>query len=369
MAAAPLLPASGAETGVTPREVLIGQTLTLQGGSNNYGVAVQEGVAAVVQSVNAQGGVFGRKLVVRVLDDDNKSSLAGTNARALVQRDKVFVLFGSIEGGPSTAVADVAAELAVPFFGPMAGSPGLRRPHQPWVFPVRAEHREEFRALLQHARSIGEMRVAFLRSDSAIGQAHLDNVRALCKELGLELVLDLPFRSDVPDAQLADLADRIGKADVQMVFNHGSPDVYGRLIMAARARGLRTSFSAVNSGAAQLAKRLGVLAHGMVFAQVMPSPWERKWAVTRIYQEVFTRAWPGREFSYGSLEGFVTARALVEALRAAGPNLTRAGFVQGLYATGGLDVDGLRVSFKPGDHTGMGLVDLSIVTREGRFRH
>ena len=343
MAAAPLLPASGAETGVTPREVLIGQTLTLQGGSNNYGVAVQEGVAAVVQSVNAQGGVFGRKLVVRVLDDDNKSSLAGTNARALVQRDKVFVLFGSIEGGPSTAVADVAAELAVPFFGPMAGSPGLRRPHQPWVFPVRAEHREEFRALLQHARSIGEMRVAFLRSDSAIGQAHLDNVRALCKELG--------------------------KADVQMVFNHGSPDVYGRLIMAARARGLRTSFSAVNSGAAQLAKRLGVLAHGMVFAQVMPSPWERKWAVTRIYQEVFTRAWPGREFSYGSLEGFVTARALVEALRAAGPNLTRAGFVQGLYATGGLDVDGLRVSFKPGDHTGMGLVDLSIVTREGRFRH
>jgi ABC-type branched-subunit amino acid transport system substrate-binding protein len=364
----PLAPAK-ADNGVTAQQLLIGQTITLQGGKNDYGVAVQEGITAVIRDTNARGGVNRRLLRLVTLDDDNRNEQAEANARTLITRDKVFMLFGSIEGGPSSAVAKVAAEASVPFFGPMAGSPILRRPHQPWVFPVRAEHREEFRSLLQHAKSIGETRVAFVRSDSQTGRDHLENVKLLCRELGLELVLDLPFKSDVTDAQLAEMADRIGKAKVQTVFNHGGIGVYARLVRAGRAQGLRTSFNAVNSGAAQLAKQLGDLAPGMVFSQVMPSPWERKWAVTREYQELFAKTWPGHEFSYGSLEGFVTARALVEALRAAGPNPTRAGFAQGLYANGGLDIDGLVLTYQPGVHAGMGLVDLSIVTREGRFRH
>jgi branched-chain amino acid transport system substrate-binding protein len=94
--------------------------------------------------------------------------------------------------------------------------------------------------------------------------------------------------------------------------------VYEKLIRKSRAQGLPTSFYAVNSGSAQMAKHLGPLAHGMVFTQVVPSPWERKTAITREYQEEFAKQKPGREFSYGSLEGYVTAKALVAALRLAG---------------------------------------------------
>ena len=77
------------------------------------------------------------------MDDDGKNVTAAQNARQLIA-DGVFLLFGSIEGGLSTAVAEVATELKVPFFGPMAGFRTLRRPHLAYVFPVRAEHREEF---------------------------------------------------------------------------------------------------------------------------------------------------------------------------------------------------------------------------------
>jgi hypothetical protein len=133
---------------------------------------------------------------------------------------------------------------------------------------------------------------------------------------------------------------------------------------------VRASFSAVNSGSAQLAARLGDLAHGMVFAQVVPSPWERKSAITREYQEEFRRQKPGQSFSYGSLEGYLTAKALVGALRLAGPNPTREGFVRALYGAGGLELsEGLRATYAPGEHTGLTLVDLAIVTREGKFRH
>ncbi|MDO9602978.1 ABC transporter substrate-binding protein [Hydrogenophaga sp.] len=240
-----------AQDGVSPRQILIGQTLTLQGGKNEYGVAVLEGVKTYLDQVNRQGGVLGREVVVTVLDDDNKSSQAETNAHQLVSQGKAFLLFGSIEGGPSTAVMKAALELNVPFFGPMAGSPTLRTPHQPSVFPVRAEHKAEFRALLAHARSLGVQRVAFFRSDSETGQQHLDNVTRLSQELGLNLVADLPFKSDVSDAGIDALVAQMARSQAQMVFNHGGIGVYEKLIQKARAQGLKTSFYGVNSGSTQ----------------------------------------------------------------------------------------------------------------------
>jgi ABC-type branched-subunit amino acid transport system substrate-binding protein len=106
----------------------------------------------------------------------------------------------------------------------------------------------------------------------------------------------------------------------------------------------------------------------MVFTQVVPSPWERKTAITREYQEEFRKQKPGREFSYGSLEGYVTAKALVAALRLAGPEPTRECFLAGL-TNASLDLNGLRANYNRDQHTGLSFVDLAIVTREGTFRH
>ena len=357
-----------AADGVTKGQLLIGQNITLQGGKNDYGVSVQEGIQAYLALINGRGGVNGRQVVLKTLDDDNKAAQAEANARQLVEQDKVFILFGSIEGGPSTAVMKAAVDLKVPFFGPIAGSPTLRRPHQPLVFPVRAEHREEFRALLAYGKSIGATRVGFMRSDSETGQQHLANVKLLCDELGMELVADLPFKSDISDAQIDQLVGQLEKTRAQVVFNHGSPGVYEKLIRRSRGKALATTFYGVNSGSAQMAKHLGPLAHGMVFTQVVPSPWERKTAITREYQEEFSKQKPGREFSYGSLEGYVTAKALVAALRLAGPEPTRESFLAGL-ANASLDLNGLRAVYSRDQHTGLSFVDLAIVTREGTFRH
>lgn len=355
--------------GVSTKQILIGQNITLQGGRNEYGTAVMDGIHAHLQDVNARGGVNGRQIVLKTLDDDNKSSQAEANARALIEQDKVFILFGSIEGAPSTAVMKASTELQVPFFGPMAGSPTLRRPHQPLVFPVRAEHRDEFRVLLEYIRNTGGKRVAFFRADSDVGLQHLENFRRLCQELGLELVLDLPFKSDISDAQLSAMAGRIASANLHGVINHGSAGLYEKLIRQTRALGSPTPFMGVNSGSSQLARHLGELAHGMLFAQVVPSPWERKTELTREYQEAFRRHKPGVDFSYGSLEGYLTAKALVAALRLAGPSPTRESFVQGVLKAGALDVNGLRLLYQPGDHAGLKLVDLAIYSRDNRFRH
>jgi branched-chain amino acid transport system substrate-binding protein len=361
-------PATGllaAEPGVSTGEILIGQNITLQGGKNSYGVEVLAGIRTLFDETNRDGGVNGRQIVLRTLDDDNKSANAEANARTLI-KEGAFIVFGSIEGGPSTAVMKVTEELKVPFFGPMAGSPTLRRPHAPLVFPVRAEHREEFRALIQYGRSIGLKRVGFFHSDSEVGLQHLANVKLATTEAGVEFAVALPVKSETTDAMLDGFIEQLRTARAEMVINHGSASVYERLIRKARLAGLSTTFLAVNSGSTQLAAALGPLSQGMVFSQVVPNPWARKTAITREYQEAFARVHPGRGFSYGSLEGYLTAKALVAALRQAGAQPSRAALVKALEKSD-LDLGGVKVRYRPGDHTGSTFVDLALVTRDGRF--
>jgi branched-chain amino acid transport system substrate-binding protein len=359
--------AYAAEPGVTAGEIVLGQNITLQGGKNRYGVAALDGIKLYLDAVNAAGGVHGRKIVLRTLDDDNKAPSAEANARKLVA-ENAFILFASQEGGPSTAVAKVAEELRVPFFGPMAGSPNLRRPHSPMVFPVRAEHRDEFRALMEWGQRTGLKSVGFLLSDSDVGRAHLENVKIAAAELGMSVTLALPFKGDISDQMLGEMADQIAATQPDLMFNHGSAGVYGKLIAKARKTRVKTTFMAVNSGSTQLAADLGPLAHGMVFSQVVPSPWERKHPISREFQEAMNKSRPGVALSYGGLEGYLTAKALVMALQATGKDLTRATFVSTLERSN-FDLGGMTIRYSNKSHDGSRFVDLSMYSRDDRFIH
>ncbi|GAA6142907.1 ABC transporter substrate-binding protein [Hydrogenophaga sp. 5NK40-0174] len=357
-----------AEDGVSAREILLGQNITLKQGKSDYGVAVRQGVEVALKEINAAGGVHGRAIAIKVLDDDGSAENAAANAKELIEKDKVFALFGSVEGGPSTAVMKVALEHDVPFFGPMAGSPGLREADKPIVFPVRVGHREEFVALLDQARSLGITKVGFYRKSTATGEQHLANVVRHVNKTGMELVADLPFGSDESEGQVRATVDRIRASGAQMVFNHGSVSAYQRLIKMARLMGVKAYFYGVNSGSSQLADHLGDLSHGMVFAQVVPSPWERKTEITRAYQAAFKQYMPDVSFSYGSLEGYLTTKAMAEALKLAGPKPTRASFVSKLNGSV-IKFDGLTISYLNGENPGLNFVDLALFTRRGRFQH
>ncbi|HPH12943.1 MAG TPA: ABC transporter substrate-binding protein, partial [Burkholderiaceae bacterium] len=101
----------------------------------------------------------------------------------------------------------------------------------------------------------------------------------------------------------------------------------------------------------------------------VPSPWERKREIAREYQDAARKASPNPEFNYGALEGYMTAKVLVMALRTIpAKELSRASLVKALYSTP-FDVGGLMVRFEPGNHEGSRFVDLSIFSREGRFIH
>lgn len=74
------------------------------------------------------------------------------------------------------------------------------------------------------------------------------------------------------------------------------------------------------------------------------------------------------EVSPAMLEGFASAKVLVEGLHRAGPKPSRAKVLAALDNFGKFDLGGLSLSFSPTDHTGLDFSDLSIITASGKFR-
>jgi branched-chain amino acid transport system substrate-binding protein len=103
-----------AEDGVTDKEVVVGAGLDLTGAVANWGVNIKAGMEAVFSRVNEAGGVHGRKIRLIAYDHVYQPPKAVTNAKRLVERDRVFVMMGHL-GTPTTkAIKDYLDEKRVP---------------------------------------------------------------------------------------------------------------------------------------------------------------------------------------------------------------------------------------------------------------
>lgn len=358
-----------AEPGVTPKEILIGQTVALNGSTGEHGRAVVLGAKAYLDKVNAAGGIQGRRIILKTLDDGGNSGQAGENTRKLIEGDGVLAVFGGIEGGPCEASMKVATERKVPLVACMAGSPALREPFSRYVFPVRAPHFNEFEKFIETALQFGQNRIAFLHTDNANGQKHLANVKKLLAERKTELTLALPISSGAEKPDAAKLAQQLIAAKVDTVFNHGGYGLYAQVIKEVRARGGNIQFMAVNSGSHQLVQLLGTEARGLILTQVMPSPTSSTLPIVKEYREVLKKAVPNAEYSFSSLEGYISARALVEGLHRAGAKLSREQLVTAMEEMENVDLGGFHISYTKARHQGAVFVDILVVGADGRIFH
>ncbi len=87
------------------------------------------------------------------------------------------------------------------------------------------------------------------------------------------------------------------------------------------------------------------------------------------YQEAIEKLLGRKEFSFTSLEAFIGAKVTVEALRRAGPKLTRESFMRALDGLNNFDAGGFPVSFSPTNHNGSNYVELTVIGRELKFRY
>jgi branched-chain amino acid transport system substrate-binding protein len=103
--------------------VLIGEVGSLTGSEATFGISTRNGVELAVNQANAAGGVKGKKIGVRVYDDQGKPEEAANAVTRLISQDKVKVIIGEVASSNSLAMAPKAQAAQVPMITPSSTNP------------------------------------------------------------------------------------------------------------------------------------------------------------------------------------------------------------------------------------------------------
>ncbi|HEV7192513.1 MAG TPA: ABC transporter substrate-binding protein [Jatrophihabitantaceae bacterium] len=119
--------------GVTATSILLGTTQPLTGPAAPGYSKISAAMSAYFAYANAGGGVNGRKVTLKVLDDGYNPTTTATDTRELVLQDKVFALVGALGTPTHTAVLDFIKQNKVP---DLFVSSGSRSWNQPTKYPT-----------------------------------------------------------------------------------------------------------------------------------------------------------------------------------------------------------------------------------------
>ena len=359
--------ATQAENGVTDREVLIGQFAAVSGPSAQLGLRMQLGMQAYISAVNAQGGVNGRAIKLITRDDGYEPEKAAAAVKALIHEDKVFALAGSVGTPTGLAALPILSEEQVPLIGLFTGAQALREPFNRNVFHVRASYFDETERIVQHLTTLGIKKIAVFYQNDAYGKAGLEGVTRALGKRQLKPVSTATVERNTVD--VAASMETLVKSEPEAIVQIGAYKACAALIKQARAKGYGGQFFNVSFvGSRALAEELGDAGQGVVISQVVPFPFAQGIPIVREYQLRMTEAGQ-KDFDFSSLEGYLTARVLVEGIRRAGKNLSRDALIAGLESMHDVNLGGFTINYGAKSHQGSNFTDLTIVGRGGKFIH
>jgi branched-chain amino acid transport system substrate-binding protein len=137
-----------------------------------------------------------------------------------------------------------------------------------------------------------------------------------------------------------------------------------------RQAGKQPQFFALSVvGLKALSAELGAEAAGVAISQVVPFPDNSTAPVVREMRQLPTAMLPAAGVTYTTLEGFIAAKVMAEALRRAGPQLSREKLVAALESMRDFDVGGFPVNYAGGSHLGSRFAEVTIVSKSGRLMH
>jgi branched-chain amino acid transport system substrate-binding protein len=326
-----------ADPGVTSTTVLLGGTVPLTGEAAAFGT-VGPGARAYFEYVNARGGVHGRKIDYRFYDDAYNPAQTVQATRRLVEQDRVFALFNSVGTANNLAVRDYLNAQKVPqlFAGDGSQSIGREFARYPWTMGFLQSYRGEGgvygRTL---ARTSPKARVAVLYENTELGLDMLTGLTRAIAGKGPRVVAKQSYEFTGADVSSQVSLLKTSGADTLMLF--ATPKFFLNAIRAAHNLGWKprvyvasvsiepTIMSIARLNAPELTR--GALS--IAFVKNPNDPvWARDKAVA-LYRSIMRRHHPtGTPSDVYNWYGMTVAWTMVETLRKAGKNLTRAGLLR-----------------------------------------
>jgi ABC-type branched-subunit amino acid transport system substrate-binding protein len=355
-----------AEDGVSKDRVVFGQVAALDGPAQALGKGMREGILAAFDEANRAGGIHGRKLELKSVDDGYEPEKTIDAIKKMLAEDKVFALVGPVGTPTSKAGQPIATDARVPFIGPFTGAEFLRDPYNRYIVNVRGSYYQETESWIEHlTKDLGISKIAILYQDDAFGLAGLEGVKRAMAKRNMSLVSMGSFKRNTVAVKSA-LLD-IMKTEPQAVVTVGPYKPIAEFIKLARRASLDAVFVAISFvGPDALAQELGDMGDGVVVSQVVPFPWDISIPVVASYQAALALA--NGKPGFVSLEGYLVGRLVVETLKRLSGEPTREAFLDVIAKNGSFDLGGITLGYGPNKNQGMDQVFFTILQADGSFK-
>ncbi len=360
--------AASAEDGVSADKIVFGQPAPLDGPASALGLGMKMGLEAAFAEVNKAGGVKGRKLELKSIDDGYEPTKSIEAAKKLLEEDKVFAIAGPVGTPTSAATQPIATAAGAPFIGAFTGAEFLRAPHKPLVMNIRASYFQETEAMVERlTKDLGATKIAIMYQDDAFGQAGLAGVKKALEKRQMQLAGEGTFERNTVAVKTALL--NIKKADPHAVIMISPYKPAAEFIKLAKQIKLDVTFVNISFvGSDALAKELGAAGTGVVITQVVPFPKDAATPVVGRYHAALKATSPDAQPGFVSLEGYLVGRAIIAGLEKVNGDLTRKALLEAVQKAGTLDLGGFKLAYSDSSNRGSDQVFLTVIQPDGSFK-
>jgi len=325
-------PAAAQAPGVTEKEILLCSYQPMTGNESTY-FRMGKGADVWYRNVNEKGGVNGRKINFKMVDDQYNPSRTTVVVKEFIERDKCFAIANPLGSAPTAAVIDYIAENKVPLVGAGTGAAkNLEFPSR-YVFPLYPSYNTEGQDLVRFAKEqLGGQTVALLYQNDPSGKTHLAGVESVLDKYGVKLVAKEPYEKNELDVSSQTIKMKGANPDV--VLCSCAPEHAARFLTERQKLGWKVPVVVVFFGQSpkviELAGKEAV--EGVYFSTIFRRP-NSPDPQMRQFVTLLKKYYPNEEPDAIHMWGYAGAQVVTEALGRMPKEtskITRDGFVESL---------------------------------------
>ena len=354
------------------QELVIGQVASLSGTNGaDLGQGLQIGLQLAVDKANAAGGVNGKKLKLITKDDKYIPDETVKLTQELISQDKPIALAGYRGTANMIAVikSNALTDASIAMVGTLTGAKEVQGAAN--IFHVRTSYQNEIGQIVEQLGRIGITQIGLFYVDDAFGNSGKEAVEQVLAKANRKPAAIAAYDKS-PDKVMASIEQAVKTlvdAQPQAVVMVAVGDPVYEFVKRFRALAPSprlVSISVVNP--AVVTEKVGQkLAHGMGFSQVFPYPYSDNIKLVREYRALLAKHPSKAQPNYFSLEGYISGLVLIEGIRKAGPNPTRAKVLESLKKMPSQDLGGFFVKFDAANN-GSRFTELTVIGSDGKLK-
>ncbi len=333
------VPAQAAEVGVTNSTITLGMTLPMTGTASPGYNKIPGAMKAYFDYLNANGGVNGRSINLKVEDDQYVPTQAVAKTNKLLLQDKVMALIAPLGTANNKAVAASVnpARRGVPVLFVNTGFSGFADTKKyPTTYAILPSYVMEAKIMAQYIKdNFAGKTIGLVYQDDDFGTDALKGFT----QAGVTFAAKVPYASGSQSAATAAgwvTKLSAAKCDVVILFGVSSATAAGLGTAAALKYAPQWILGSVGGDATTI-KAAGVPAgvlYNAVGASFAPATTDMTDEYVKLFSDIYAKAVPGSAFDNNVLIGMNTAFVAAQALKAAGTNPTRASLLAAIDAKG-----------------------------------